>query len=362
MVHVHIPEEIIVEILSRLPVKSILKFKLVCKLWNSLLSDPRFSLATKGREHAIFWCSGKRCFSSLDHQYAIREIPRQCWDQRHLDFLGSCNGLVLFSTYDTRYDCYSYCYFYLLNPSTRSFRGLINFGRRILYGENRITDYPVAYGFCFDKLSDDYKAIMVYYSSSSFPSQRALVFSLKRGTTLRDVSLPYMLRGTGVLANGNLHWIDVNGQEIIGSDLMVCFDETTNRFSKLPTPAVVRGGNKHIYRLVVLDGCLCMSRYTAGIYTFKCELFVMREYGVKESWATLCAISGGANLRSVRGWEPLFFTKSGEELLISGSYCILAYNVKTKSLKEIHTYSGQESYVGPLRYVESLIPLGNFER
>ena len=152
MVHIHIPEEMIVEILSRLPVKSILKFKLVCKLWNSLLSDPRFSLVTKGREHAIFWCSGKRCFGSLDHQYAIREIPRQCWDRQHLDFVGSCNGLVLFSTYGTRYDCYSYCYFYLLNPTTRSFRDLINYGRRILYGENRITDYPVAYGFCFDKL------------------------------------------------------------------------------------------------------------------------------------------------------------------------------------------------------------------
>ncbi|XP_027165901.1 F-box protein CPR1-like [Coffea eugenioides] len=348
MVHVHIPEEIIVEILSRLPVKSILQFKLVCKLWNSLLYDPRFSLATKGRERAMFWCCGKRCFSSLDDQYAIEEIPRQCWYRPYLDFLGSCNGLVLFSTYETWYCYYNHCNFYLLNPSTRSFRGLINFSGRMLFGENRITYSPVAYGLCFDKLSDDYKVVMVYYSS--IPSQRALVVSLKRGTTLREVSLPYKLRGTAVLATGNLHWIDKN------DDLIVCFDETTNRFSKLPTPAVVRGGNNTTYRLGILDGCLCMSRYTAGIYTSKCELFVMEEYGVKESWATLCAISGGANLSSVSGWEPLFYTKSGEELLISGFHCILAYNVKTKSLKEIHTYSAQESYVGPLRYEESEEP------
>ena len=70
---------------------------------------------------------------------------------------------------------------------------------------------------------------------------------------------------------------------------------------------------------------------------------------MKESWASLCTISGRANLRSVRGWEPLFFTKFGEEFLILDSDHIFACKVKIKSLKEIHTYSGQESYAGPLR-------------
>ncbi|KAF6146034.1 hypothetical protein GIB67_033393 [Kingdonia uniflora] len=37
-----IPDEIIVEILSRLPVKPLFRFKSVCKIWNCLPSDPKF--------------------------------------------------------------------------------------------------------------------------------------------------------------------------------------------------------------------------------------------------------------------------------------------------------------------------------
>ncbi|KAM3220315.1 putative F-box protein [Capsicum annuum] len=37
-----LPEEIIDKILSRLPVKSLLRFKCVCKYWNSITIDPRF--------------------------------------------------------------------------------------------------------------------------------------------------------------------------------------------------------------------------------------------------------------------------------------------------------------------------------
>ncbi|RXH90692.1 hypothetical protein DVH24_035456 [Malus domestica] len=38
----HIPEEILFEILVRLPVKSLLRFRCVCKSWNTLISSPDF--------------------------------------------------------------------------------------------------------------------------------------------------------------------------------------------------------------------------------------------------------------------------------------------------------------------------------
>ena len=39
-----IPYDIAVEVLSRLPVKSLLRFKSACKQWFSLISDPKFAV------------------------------------------------------------------------------------------------------------------------------------------------------------------------------------------------------------------------------------------------------------------------------------------------------------------------------
>lgn len=38
----HIPQEVIIEILSRLPVKPLLKFKSVCKNWYAIIKNPSF--------------------------------------------------------------------------------------------------------------------------------------------------------------------------------------------------------------------------------------------------------------------------------------------------------------------------------
>ena len=38
-----LPEELIVEIILRLPVRSLLQFKCVCKTWKTLISNPQFA-------------------------------------------------------------------------------------------------------------------------------------------------------------------------------------------------------------------------------------------------------------------------------------------------------------------------------
>ena len=43
MVFLFLPQEIIIEILLRLPVKSLPSFKFVCKSWLSLISNPHFA-------------------------------------------------------------------------------------------------------------------------------------------------------------------------------------------------------------------------------------------------------------------------------------------------------------------------------
>ncbi|MCI40987.1 F-box/kelch-repeat protein, partial [Trifolium medium] len=38
-----LPEELIIQILLRLPVRSLIEFKCVCKSWKTLISDPKFA-------------------------------------------------------------------------------------------------------------------------------------------------------------------------------------------------------------------------------------------------------------------------------------------------------------------------------
>src|SRR4051812_32733503 len=38
-----LPEDLVVEILLRLPVRSLLQFKCICKFWKTLISDPKFA-------------------------------------------------------------------------------------------------------------------------------------------------------------------------------------------------------------------------------------------------------------------------------------------------------------------------------
>lgn len=77
----HIPMEIVADILSRLPVKSLLRFKSVCKQWQSLISDPKFNLS-KGRERALVYFSpphhshreSNTTFWSLDENLFLDQV------------------------------------------------------------------------------------------------------------------------------------------------------------------------------------------------------------------------------------------------------------------------------------------------
>ncbi|KAL3507541.1 hypothetical protein ACH5RR_032923 [Cinchona calisaya] len=159
--------------------------------------------------------------------------------------------------------------------------------------------------------------------------------SLRRGISWTDISFPYNMivnmhnrsNSTGVLANGHLHWM-ANEEKYRGvDDIIVYFNQKTNKFNRLPTP------KQCIYGLGNRDGCLVMC--TDGKSGDDHKVLIMREYGVKESWTTM----------------PVFV---GEEFLITNIGSILAYNVTNKSSKRIKQQPNQEIQTGPLGYVVSL--------
>ncbi|XP_057422520.1 putative F-box protein At3g17500 [Lotus japonicus] len=112
----HLPEELIPQILLRLPVRSLVRFKSVCKSWLSLISDPKL-----GKSHYDISASPtRRCLTkgndseveSIDVDASLRDNscvvnlkfplppPREEYvfgldPPSDVEFVGSCRGFVL---------------------------------------------------------------------------------------------------------------------------------------------------------------------------------------------------------------------------------------------------------------------------
>lgn len=322
----HIPEEIVPEILSRLPVKSLCRFKCGCKSWNSLISNPKFSLIiSRDRGRAIFWDGRTPSFYSLDRDLVLEKLPSplegfpDCANQENR-FLGSCNGLLLLCISGT---------VLLWNPSIRCCGRVFNLD---LMAKDCAIE---ASGLCFDESIREYVVVLALLRRN-----RRIVLLASLGRKIFErISFPYEIyyfANSGITVNGNLHWII---QEKKGDpELIICFDAKARRFSKLPMPRYNVGDCTHIFGLGVLDGCLSMSRF-GNIWNqeHSNEILIMREYGVGESWTTLCCLPlkvvGGLGWL---GWlPPLFYTKKNEEILVTNGVHLSVFDLRDESLRDI---------------------------
>lgn len=118
---VHLPEELIIEILLRLTVKTLLRCNCVCKSWLSLISNPNFAtshfqLAASPTNKLV--CLGNNSETlSIDFNASLNN--ESSYASLSYDFLpggscpdivGSCRGFIFLDAYTN---------FYLWNPSTR---------------------------------------------------------------------------------------------------------------------------------------------------------------------------------------------------------------------------------------------------
>lgn len=163
-----LPQEIILDILLRLPVKSLLRFRCVSKCWLSLISTPQFIkthleiskkfgpnrlalMATRFGQPEI--CSTYSIVSENSCIVNVVELHRfqKTSNIPSLSILGSCNGLLCLLT-----PSYKLC---IWNPSTRQTSVVDD---DLIY-EIKDGGY-VTYGFGYDESHDDYKLVKIFSS------------------------------------------------------------------------------------------------------------------------------------------------------------------------------------------------------
>ena len=158
-------EEIITEILARLPFKSLLRFRCVCKSWRDIIAASHFV-----KKHLSCKKNKSRLLFLQKHPQSIDyEVTNKVWDaNRELQFpvqfpscksnwhvirvLGSCNGLICFE--------FESVGVFLCNPCTRDFNMLPEPPTK-----SKSSDF---YGFGYDFRTDDYKVVRGSISSGVY--------------------------------------------------------------------------------------------------------------------------------------------------------------------------------------------------
>ncbi|KAH6788626.1 ureidoglycine aminohydrolase [Perilla frutescens var. frutescens] len=349
-----LPYETVVDIVSRLPITSLIQFSFVSRSSNSLCQDPHvvnthlLRSSIKGSSclilhsdypiqnqlHFLQLCDGK--LRKIDTPFASR-MPE-------FSILGSSNGLLcLINTLFPES-------IYLYNPFTRDHVELA----RNLDFQGQI----VVYGYGFSPVTNDYKVIKIAYYTRGFRHESEVqIFSLRCNVWESRDMVPYRLEkwsSPGVVVSGRVHWVSrsrrSNGRDerkIVSCDLA----DDSFHVVKQPGSFCDPYGRWVSCHLAALDGCLCASIPAArGLGTF--DVWIMKEYGVNESWMKAYSIGvyypvsmiSHQMERSSHIWRNMFSKKrvqilcvleSGELLLEYRGGGLVLYDIFLENFKEL---------------------------
>ncbi|KAL5073136.1 hypothetical protein RYX36_012120 [Vicia faba] len=278
-----LPFDLITEILSRLPVKFLLQLRCVCKSWNSLISNhPNF--AKKHLTHSTTYsiCSlgftypgtltifPPNFFFDTTVSTNVNTLPYDSYNSyRGREIVGSCNGIL----------CLAYMEFILLwNPSIRKIQEL-----PLLPNPHYPIEMYISYAFGYHSVTDTYKVVVVSRNKS------VKVNTLGTKIWKNIDHFPFATlpdHKSGIYVSGTINWL-VSPDPSTPPHFFVSLDLGNESYQKLLLPdyGEVDADFFSTLALGVFRDCLCtISRHEHCVW-------LMKEYGKKESWTKLFTIS-----------------------------------------------------------------------
>ncbi|AES68761.1 putative F-box domain-containing protein [Medicago truncatula] len=333
-----LPSDVILEIICRLPVKFILRFQCVCKSWNSLISDPKFvkkqlCVSTTRNLHFLNYAYDSRKyiltsypldsdFTDINSNFTQSDWPYA----KFYRFIGSCNGIVCIA--DNEYTSLVICW----NPSTRKFKELPLF-EKPMTGVNVMT-----FGFGYDSSKDNYKVVVVLEylvldeDDSFFNKTQVKVHTL--GTNIWRTIQDYHFGGLivpmkGEFVSGTINWLFSKEQFWEYPCFIVSFDLAKESYQKISPPNLGGVDVCDLSALGVLRDCLCVT--TSGY-----DVWLMKEYGNKESWTKLFTISYKRHPSKFKAFAKAIYVFEDDQVLLElydSDLNLVLYNPRSGTLK-----------------------------
>ncbi|KAM7490383.1 hypothetical protein LguiA_033304 [Lonicera macranthoides] len=295
----NLPNHIVFDILSRLPVKTLFTCRFISKSWTTLLSNPEFAKLHLSRSptslllkpyHFIYQNTilrgirNSRRLHLVDlhtpdsPQNKLKFIPNINIPNIGFNLLNSCNGLLCLS--DSKDSIY------ITNPILGEYIKLPNCG----------DNCEVVCAIGFSHMTNQYKVVRSLHkrfvdpiSGLEKPSDdyyKAEVYTLGE-RTWRSVSGngPFYMDNDSPnsFVNGALHWL---GYPSKSGEFIHCFDFVSEQFRTISEPSDFGPLDEGFFspdpiRVAVLRGHLSICNFN------NCHLaiWMMKDYGVKESWS-----------------------------------------------------------------------------
>jgi F-box interacting protein len=391
-----LPSEVVVEILLRLPVKSLVRFRCVCKDWCSLISSNTFIATHTHTNRHDNNNSGLLLFrytktilidiviSREFENFSLRtdggsfgnnnnfiqlncplKPPASCSCYSFTNIVGSWNGLLCFA-YTDHYQRNYYCYS-LWNPSIH--RALSLPEPNFTLSLHAIFNH--SHGFGYDPSTNDIKLIrLVYLRGRDYKVKvppLVEIYTLNTGSW-RAIAAPapsYIVneRCLSVFVNGASHWVaHTPPEEGTFRNVIVAFDMVDEVFHEIPVPDCFVGKLYLNMTVAVLDGLLCLVPFNERMEEQSFSIWIMKEYGIGESWTKLFNIHISQGLKRV-----VAFRKNGEVLVTDRKGELLSYEPHIKRVTQLGFLSlPEELETGTMywessfyldKYVESLVLL-----
>ncbi|XP_054778164.1 F-box/kelch-repeat protein At3g06240-like [Prosopis cineraria] len=360
----YLPQEIVRNILKRLPVRSLIRFQCVCKDWKNLSKTSSF--VEEHLQHSnhqnpslLFQMNARGDplhLYSLDHDMQVLEIqnPPLINSMFSVRIVGSSNGLICVegSNFSVVHSLF------LWNLAIREVRRV----------PNNVYDFEgdLYIGFGFSPIVNDYKILRACAPISDDHNEinRVEVYSLSSGRwgniefgNLKGINL----YSETVTANGAMFWL---GSQIEDEDdLLVSFDMAMEVFTLIPMPALDSGSD---YNLAVYENKLALLSYTVVGNSGFCliDLWVMddgRDWNKKYSISTFSSVFDPSciwrneivcNVDEMHGFISEF-----EPHGVTSVLSLL--NLGTNKLREIATRRCGNKFSVIFNHAESIVPIGN---
>ncbi|XP_060193033.1 F-box protein At5g07610-like [Lycium barbarum] len=264
-------EELLIEILLHLPVKSLVRCKCVSKKWSSLITSPEF---TRLRVPSFNPARGLflHCSSFLINPFHefVSFTPREpisapfhkltfIDDPSGIRILQSCNGLLLCCSFRAHEPNINY---YIYNPTTQQFVVLPKSG-----GKRQISKAVLGMKLAFDpRKSPNYKVICIRMSDELFLDQHYQIEIYASETKKWKLSGPPFLARydigfmySGVYWNGAIYWAC--------GDNSLRFDVEREKLEKFLMPCIGRSWDDDEESRVAYYGESCGYLHLVQVYS-----------------------------------------------------------------------------------------------
>ena len=256
---VSVPNDLVFGILTHLPVKSLLRFRCVCKSWRSMISDPSFVEAHQSRSASALLISfpdmrdpdRKRTLFCINEGEAHR-IP----GFSHWNISQSVNGLIcIYGQYSPKQSHRVR----VCNPSTREHVTL----------PPPIFSDPDLFFQCnslgFDPSTKTYKILRGWMADSWGPKYEIFTLGSDAWRIIKDA--PEALLDTrGICLNGTIYWtkaraIEIDYSRVVMQNSMIAFHVGEEKFRWVPLPPAAPVWTSDTSSMIQIGGHIVIVDY-----------------------------------------------------------------------------------------------------